>query len=97
VEQEAASREMEEELGVRVEHWHALGDMLRISYGCKDTLHCFHAEVDHPTLNLNGAEINDARWFRERELPTKVGRHVRPILARTAAFRASAGGSQSDR
>src|SRR5437763_8618256 len=97
VAQEAASREMEEELGIRVEHWHALGDMLRISYGCRDTLHCFHAELDDPPLVLNRAELRDARWFPERQLPAKVGRHVRAILARTAAFRASAGGPTRDR
>lgn len=97
VEHEAASREIEEELGVRVQQWDALGDILRISYGCQDTLHCFHAEVDDPPLVLNGAEIADAHWFSERELPAKVGRHVRPILARTAAFRAAAGDGQADR
>jgi 8-oxo-dGTP pyrophosphatase MutT (NUDIX family) len=95
--EEAASREMEEELGVRVERWDALGDILRISYGCQDTLHCFHAELDDPALVLNGAEIADAHWFEERDLPAKVGRHVRPILARTAAFKASAGEAQAER
>lgn len=95
--EEAASREMEEELGVRVERWDALGDILRISYGCKDTLHCFAAELDNPTLVLNAAEIDDAQWFAEHEVPAKVGRHVRPVLARTAAFRASAGDARADR
>lgn len=95
--EEAATREMEEELGVRVEHWAALGDILRISYGCQDTLHCFHAELDDPWLVLNEAEIDDAQWFPERELPAKVGRHVRPVLARTASFRASAGDAPADR
>jgi 8-oxo-dGTP pyrophosphatase MutT (NUDIX family) len=94
---DAATREIEEELGIRVQHWDALGDILRISYGCQDTLHCFHAEVGDPELVLNGAEIADAHWFSERELPPKVGRHVQPILARTAAFRASAGNVQRDR
>jgi 8-oxo-dGTP pyrophosphatase MutT (NUDIX family) len=97
VAEEAASREMEEELGIRVDRWDALGDMLRISYGCKDTLHCFHAELNDPTLVLDGAEIHAARWFPAHELPAKLGRHVRPILARTAAFRASASGPQGNR
>jgi 8-oxo-dGTP pyrophosphatase MutT (NUDIX family) len=95
--EKAASREMQEELGIRVEHWDALGDILRISYGCQDTLHCFHAELDNPALVLNGAEIDDAQWFPERELPAKIGRHVRPVLARTASFRASAGDALADR
>jgi 8-oxo-dGTP pyrophosphatase MutT (NUDIX family) len=94
--QAAASREIEEELGIRVDDWDALGDMLRVSYGCQDTLHCFHAEVDDPVLVPNGAEIDVARWFPEQALPAKVGRHVLPILARTAAFRAAAGDRHRD-
>ena len=90
---EAASREMEEELGIHVERWDALGDLLRLSYGCQDTLHCFHAEIDDAALTLNGAELQTARWFPEQQLPAKLGRHVRPILARTAAFRKSASGN----
>jgi hypothetical protein len=45
---------------------------------------------------LNGAEIDVARWFPEQALPAKVGRHVLPILARTAAFKAAAGDGQRD-
>ncbi len=83
----AATREMEEELGVRVERWHALGDVLRFSYGHKDTLHCFHAEVDAPPLSLNHAELAEAQWFPESALPSGTGRHVDAIVERTRAFR----------
>ena len=77
----AASREMEEELGVQITEWRPLGDLLRTSYGCEDTLHCFHAELDVPDLTLNGAELSEAEWFPQRELPEDLGHHVRPVLA----------------
>jgi 8-oxo-dGTP pyrophosphatase MutT (NUDIX family) len=96
VAQQAASREIEEELGIRVERWDSLGDLLRVSYGCQDTLHCFHAEVGERDFTLNLAELQTARWFSEQQLPPKIGRHVRPILARTAAFRAASGGAPGE-
>lgn len=85
--QQAASREIEEELGIHIEGWQSLGDLLRMSYGCQDTLHCFQAEVTDPDLRLNRAEIQTARWFPEQRMPAAVGRHVQAILARVAAFR----------
>ncbi|MBV8734145.1 MAG: NUDIX domain-containing protein [Solirubrobacterales bacterium] len=96
VAQETATREMEEELGIRVEHWYYLCDLLALSYSCHDTLHCFQAEVDDPALTLNRAELQAARWFPERELPAEVGRHVRPILARSFVLRPSVRGEQAD-
>jgi 8-oxo-dGTP pyrophosphatase MutT (NUDIX family) len=97
VARETASREIEEELGIRIDQWHALGDILRVTYGLQDTLHCFHAEVSDPNFKLNAAELQTARWFSERQLPAKLGRHVHPILARAAAFRAGAEESHSER
>ncbi len=84
--QEAASREMEEELGIRIDNWKALGDILRVSYRCQDTLHCFRAEVHAPALTLNTAELETAHWFPRDELPGGLGRHVRPVLARAAVI-----------
>ena len=86
----AARRETEEELGLCIDDWHPLGDVLRVSYGCQDTLHCFHAEVSAPSLTLNRAELCGVRWFPESELPSEVGRHVHAILSRTHRFRAVA-------
>ena len=93
---EAASREMEEELGIRVEHWHHLCDLLTFSYSCHDTLHCFQAELDDPALTLNEAELYTARWFPERKLPTEVTRHVQSILARSGVLRPSVQDQQPD-
>jgi 8-oxo-dGTP pyrophosphatase MutT (NUDIX family) len=92
---EAATREMEEELGVHVERWHALGDVLRFSYGHKDTLHCFHAEVDAPALSLNRAELAEAQWFAASDLPTGTGRHVDAIVERARTYRPTSLGVSS--
>jgi 8-oxo-dGTP pyrophosphatase MutT (NUDIX family) len=96
VAQEAASREMEEELGIRVEHWYHVCDLLTFPYGCHDTLHCFQAEVNDPALKLNEAELYAARWFPDRELPAELGRHVQPILARSRVMRPYVPGQQAD-
>jgi ADP-ribose pyrophosphatase len=93
---EAASREMEEELGVRISDWQPLGDLVRVSYRCQDTLHCFRAELSSPELALNRAEIDAEQWFPQRDLPTPLGRHVEPVLALagvTSASTAAAGGA----
>jgi 8-oxo-dGTP pyrophosphatase MutT (NUDIX family) len=84
---EAATREAQEELGVHVKSWHALGDVLRHSYGHQDTLHCFYAEVKAPPLSLNRAELAAAQWFPESSLPAGTGRHVDAILQRIRLFR----------
>jgi 8-oxo-dGTP pyrophosphatase MutT (NUDIX family) len=93
---EAASREMQEELGIQITDWQPLGDLLRISYRCQDTLHCFHAELSSPELALNRAEIDAEQWFPKRHLPTPLGRHVQPVLSLardTPASAAAAGGA----
>ncbi len=65
----AATREMKEELGLEIDDWEPLGDLLRTSWGCEDTLHCFRAEVGAAELTVNGAEIATARWFDSADLP----------------------------
>ena len=77
----AATREMQEELGLQVGDWHSLGELVRVSYGCEDTLHCFQAELSAPQLSVNHAEITAARWFDQSRLPVDLGGHVRPVLA----------------
>jgi 8-oxo-dGTP pyrophosphatase MutT (NUDIX family) len=78
---EAATREMEEELGLRITDWQPLGDLLRTSWGCPDTLNCFRAELAAPTLSANRAEIAAERWFPREQLPKPLGRHVRAVLS----------------
>jgi 8-oxo-dGTP pyrophosphatase MutT (NUDIX family) len=77
----AATREMEEELGVVIEDWLVIGDVLARFQTTRSTMHCFHAELAEPDqVELNRGEILSARWFPYGELPTKVARHVAPIL-----------------
>jgi 8-oxo-dGTP pyrophosphatase MutT (NUDIX family) len=77
----AASREMHEELGVRIERWRALGDVRADIDHRRDTMHCFHADLPSTELTLDRCELAEAQWFPERELPADLGPFVNEILA----------------
>jgi 8-oxo-dGTP pyrophosphatase MutT (NUDIX family) len=76
----AAQREMSEELGLALDDWTLLGEMFATNYHCRDSLHCFRAEVPSPRLELDRAELDEARWFPRARLPADVTAHVPPIL-----------------
>jgi 8-oxo-dGTP pyrophosphatase MutT (NUDIX family) len=76
-----ARREMREELGVEIDDWLAIGDVLARFQRTKSTMHCFRAELNQPQLKLDRGEILAARWFALDELPTNLAGHVAPILA----------------
>jgi 8-oxo-dGTP pyrophosphatase MutT (NUDIX family) len=76
----AARREMQEELGVRIENWHALGLLEGSMHHRRDLLHCFQAELRAP-ISIDRAELVTASWFPRRELPSELSRYVRPVLA----------------
>jgi len=78
---EAARREVEEELGVEIASWRALGDLYARINSKRDTLCCFHAEVGDLVLDLDDGEIAEASWFPTARLPARVERHVPRILA----------------
>ena len=77
----AARREAREELGVDIDHWLAIGDVLSRFQRAKSTMHCFRADLSEPQLTLDRGEILTARWFALDELPPNLARHVRPIMA----------------
>jgi 8-oxo-dGTP diphosphatase len=79
--QSAARREMEEELGVRLDEVRSLGAIQASPYRARDTVHCFQAELHSPELRLDLGELAAARWFRRDDLPVRVSRYVRSILA----------------
>jgi ADP-ribose pyrophosphatase YjhB (NUDIX family) len=80
---DAASREMNEELGVSIADWRPIG-LFKLSIDHRrDRLHCFQAELHAPKLQIARAELADAGWFSRDELPRNLGRYTRPILART--------------
>jgi 8-oxo-dGTP pyrophosphatase MutT (NUDIX family) len=82
---DTARREIEEELGVRVEDWTYLGEIDHMLDHRQDHLHCFAAEIHRPELSLDLGEIRSARWFPAAELPARLNYYVRPILAHARA------------
>jgi ADP-ribose pyrophosphatase YjhB (NUDIX family) len=82
---DAASREMNEELGVSIQDWRPIGQLeLNVDHR-RDRLHCFQAELRDPTLEIAQGELAEAGWFARDALPRNLGRYTRPILARVAS------------
>lgn len=80
----AATREMQEELGVTVSVWTDLGQVrARIDHR-RDTMHCFHAELGDRSIRMDPCELSAVSWFSRRELPSELGRFVTRILALVA-------------
>lgn len=78
--EDAARREIEEELGVRIEAWRDLGFLGATEYHRNDTIFCFQAEVNGQPLTIERGEIDAVRWFPRRRLPRDRGRYVRRIV-----------------
>ena len=79
---DAARREMEEELGRRIEDWVDLGELFFHADHHDDNLHVFRADVPDRTLDIDLTELAEAAWFAPEALPAPVGRYVHPIIAR---------------
>jgi 8-oxo-dGTP pyrophosphatase MutT (NUDIX family) len=77
---DTARREMEEELGVRIDSWRSIGAIKASAYHSRDTLHCFHAEVHDPELTINKVELEAADWFPRTALPPAFGRQGHRVL-----------------
>ena len=79
---DAARREMNEELGRRIEDWVDLGELyVNIDHHHGNT-HLFHARVPDRQIDLDLTELAEANWFPLLTLPPDISRYVRPILAR---------------
>jgi 8-oxo-dGTP pyrophosphatase MutT (NUDIX family) len=76
----AARRETREELGVDIDNWQAIGDVLSRFQHTKSTMYCFRADLHDPQLTLDRGELLTARWFALDELPPNLAGHVGPIL-----------------
>jgi 8-oxo-dGTP pyrophosphatase MutT (NUDIX family) len=87
---EAARREVREELGVEIAQWRFLGDLFARIDRKRDRLWCFACDVDGLNLDLDSAEIAEARWFSERALPEPTARYVPRILTLAAGRRGGA-------
>ncbi len=77
----AAGREMLEELGLDVSEWSELGTITGRIHHREVRLHCFHAELSDPRLELARGELDAAGWFDRRDLPPKLGKYVLGVLA----------------
>jgi 8-oxo-dGTP diphosphatase len=82
---DAARREMHEELGVAIDGWASLGEVAGRAQHRRDTLHCFHAELDNPAFTLDLGELYTAHWFPRSSLPEDLGQYVHPVLSRLPA------------
>jgi 8-oxo-dGTP pyrophosphatase MutT (NUDIX family) len=81
----AARREINEELGVSVEDWRALGELVvNVDYR-NDKIHCFQATAPSRAVTIDQVEIAEANWFPRARLPEDLGRYGRRILARVPA------------
>ena len=80
----AATRETREELGLDVEGWAALGDLFDRSDRKRDHLWCFSAGVDGQAVEIDRAEIAEARWFARDALPEPRARYVERIVGLSA-------------
>ena len=79
---DAARREMQEELGRRIEEWVDLGELFVNTNHHLDNLHLFHGRVPDRELDLDLVELAEAEWFPREQLPQAVGRYVRLIVGR---------------
>ena len=84
--QVTATREIQEELGVSVDTWEALGRIEIVVDHQRHSLYCFQAEVGSPEFVMDRGELAAAEWFPKAELPRPLGRYTRAILARLNAF-----------
>ena len=77
-----ASREMNEELGVAIADWRALGTFTVVIDHRRDHVYCFQAEAPGRELTIDLGELADAGWFARDGLPEDLGRYAGRILAR---------------
>ncbi len=77
----AATREMQEELGVVVEAWTNLGAVSAGIDHRRDTMHCFAADIAGRPITMDPCELSAVRWFSRGQLPDDLGRFVTRILA----------------
>ncbi len=78
---DAARREMNEEVGRRIEDWVDFGKLDSSSNHHRDTVHLFHGHLGDRRVDPDLVELDAAEWFARDGLPPDLSRHVRPILS----------------
>jgi 8-oxo-dGTP pyrophosphatase MutT (NUDIX family) len=79
-----ATREMHEELGVLIDKWAPLGEVVGTVDHRRDRMQCFQAELRDGRLRIDLGELAAVQWFPRRQLPDRVCHYVREILGRAA-------------
>lgn len=69
--QEAAVREVGEEVGIQLEKLKERGTFLTTLEGKRDTVWVFCTKVRDPKFKIDGIEIVEAKWINQQELPSK--------------------------
>ena len=77
---DAARREVLEEVGIRLASVEEIGSYFSTRHYSKDTVHCFRANVDEPTHQIDRREVLEAAWFRPEEIPDFHGAAVDEVL-----------------
>lgn len=77
----AARREMSEELGVNVDDWTTLAEMVVDDLQRHDQVQYMTAELSSPQLVIDRGELAEVRWFSRRQLPAGLGRYALAIIA----------------
>ncbi len=75
----AASREVREELGLDIERWSTIGEIVSRDHATA-TLVCLSGDHDGTPLMLSAVEIAEARWCAPADAPQPLGRHAAAVL-----------------
>ena len=79
--EDAARRELGEELGMTATSFTDLGELAQRRHGRHDTMHGFRVEPTGRGVELRGYELRGARWFPRAALPDRRADVVDRILA----------------
>ena len=77
----AAAREMREELGVAIDDWTRLEEVVVEDYHRHDRVTYVRAEVKAPRLEVDHGELANVQWFSRHRLPPDLARYARAIIA----------------
>ena len=65
----SAQREVSEEVGINLEKLTSFGIYKNSSVNKNAIVHCFHAQTNNPTFQIDKTEIGEADWFEWEHLP----------------------------
>jgi 8-oxo-dGTP pyrophosphatase MutT (NUDIX family) len=84
---DTAAREANEELGLDLADWRALGTVEAYGYGKRTTVTCFEVDAHDTALTVDAGEIEEARWFTLADPPAPLGLDAQVVLTRLVIAR----------